>query len=166
MRRLLFTGLVVLALLPAAALAARATSGDGVFELRAATGTFVLTGKGVLWGQMDKGQMRVTDVDPSASQQLFVSGAAHVRATDDPNVTIYSGTNLHFKATGGRYKIRFKASGLDLTAIGVGVADMTGSLFAGSGDYALNSGAWTPVPPLEKLVLFGAQSSAGPAGSP
>src|SRR4051812_44971932 len=120
MRRLALILLLALAALPAAALAARTTAGDGVFELRSANGTFILSGKGVLWGQMDNGSMRVTDVDATSGQQLAVSGADRTRATDDPDVVVYGGLNLHFRATGGKYKIRFKGSGIDLTAIGVG----------------------------------------------
>jgi hypothetical protein len=165
MRRLSVIVLLALVVLPAAALAARSTPGDGVFELSAASGTFLLGGRGVLWGQMDKGLMRVTAVDPSGSGQLLVSGADHTRSTDDPNVTIYSGTNLHFKVTGGKYKIRFKGVGIDLTAIGVGVADMSGTpLLVDSGDYALDSGKWSPVPLLEKLVSFGVQSATASGG--
>jgi hypothetical protein len=167
MRRLSVTVLLALVVLPTAALAARSTPGDGVFELRAASGTFTFSGRGVLWGQMDRGVMRVTAVDPASSGQLLVSGADHTRATDDPNVTVYSGTNLHFKVTGGKYKIRFKGGGVDLTAIGVGVADMAGTpLLVDSGDYALDSGKWTPVPLLEKLVAFGSQSSTPPPSGP
>jgi hypothetical protein len=165
MRRLSVTVLLALVVLPAAALAARSTPGDGVFELRAGSGTFVLGGRGVLWGQMDKGLMRVTTVDTSGSGQLLVSGADHTRETDDPNVTIYSGTNLHFKVTGGKYRIRFKGVGIDLTAIGVGLADMAGTpLLVDSGDYALDSGKWAPVPLLEKLVSFGVQPATAPGG--
>lgn len=161
MRRLALILLVATAIVPAAAFAARSAAGDGVFELKNVNGVVILTGKGVLWGQLDKGSMRVTDQDPSDGQQPFVSGADHTHPAGD-NATIYSGTNIHFRITGGKYKIRFKGNGIDLTAVGVGTADMSGDPFAtDTGSWAVNGGKWQPVPPLsDKVVSFGAQPPA------
>src|SRR3954469_15330799 len=101
MRRLSLTLLVALLALPAAALAARAGKGDGVFELKAANGTFIVNGRGVLIGQMDKGTLRVQDMNPNDGQQPAISGAEHSRATDDPNTTVYWGSDIHFRVSGG-----------------------------------------------------------------
>jgi hypothetical protein len=159
MRRLSLTLLVVVAVLPATALAARVATGDGVFELRDANGTFVLSGRGVIWGQMDKGVMRVTALDPG--QQLAVSGADKppVKAADDPNTTIYQGTNLHFRASSGKYRIRFRGTSVDLTAIGIGNAFLSGSTSSlDPGDYALDGGKWLPIAWEDKSVPFGTQA--------
>lgn len=157
--------LVSLLALPAAALAARTDKGDGVFELRAATGTFILTGRGVLLGQMDKGVVRVQDMSPNDGQQPAVSGAEHSKPTDDPNATLYWGTNIHIRLSGGKYRIRLKGSGIDLTAIGVGVADVTGDpLSLDMGDYSLDGGKWLAVPFAEKFVTYGVQPLLPPAG--
>jgi len=157
MRRLSLILLLALAALPAAALAAGSATGDGVLELRAVNAVVILSGKGVLWGQMDRGSMRVTALSTPDAQQPYVSGADRIWLPSD-NVTAYSGTNLHFRLTGGRYKIRFKGSGLDLTAIGVGSADMTGDPTAlTAGDYALDGGKWTIVPLSERVVDYGLQ---------
>jgi hypothetical protein len=161
MRRLALILLATLAVLPAAALGARKATGDGVFELRAVNGTVTLVGRGVLWGQIDQGSLRVTD---TGDGQPLVSGAEHVRPGADPDVTFYSGTNLHFRLTGGKYRIRFKGEGLDLTAIGVGTADMVGDpavlgdeTLTDTGDYALDGGRWITVPLGEKVVSYGVQ---------
>lgn len=158
MRRLALILLVATAVLPAAALAERSAAGDGVFELKAVNGVVILTGKGVLWGQMDKGLMRVTDPDPTDGAQPLVSGAEHTRPAGE-NATVYSGTNIHFRFTGsGKYTIRFKGTGIDLTAIGVGAADMTGDPLAlDRGSYALNGGKWQPVALIERVVPYGVQ---------
>jgi hypothetical protein len=163
MRRLSLTLLVALLVLPTAALAGRSTTGDGVFELRAASGIFVLSGRGVLWGQMDKGTMRVTDVDPNG-QQVAVSGAKTTKpAPDDANVTVYQGPNLHFRITGGKYRIRFRGSSVDLTAIGVGTATLTGSPQSLSpGEYALDGGKWQPIAWTDRYVAFGTQPPPPP----
>jgi hypothetical protein len=157
MRRLSLILLAALAVLPAAALAARKAPGDGVFELRAVNGVVILTGKGVLWGQIDHGSMRVTDPDLADGQQLFVSGADRTKLVDG-STTLYSGTDIHFRTTGGKYKIRFKGTGIDLSAIGVGGADMTGDPNAvDTGDYAVDGGKWIPVPLNETVRTFGVQ---------
>jgi hypothetical protein len=166
MRRLSLTLLVVLLALPAAALAARADKGDGVFELKAANGTFIVNGRGVLIGQMDKGTLRVQDMNPNDGQQPAISGAEHSRATDDPNTTIYWGTDIHFRVTGGKYRIRFKGNGVDLTAVGVGTADITANPLAFSpGSYSLDGGKWTGVPFGGAIVPYGAQP-VGPTTGP
>jgi hypothetical protein len=157
MRRLSLIMLVCLLALPAAALAARADKGDGVFEMKAANGTFTLTGKGVLLGQMDKGTLRVQDLTPNDGLRPLVS-ADHSRLTDDLNAMLYWGTDIHFKVTGGKYQLRFKGSGVDLTAVGVGIADLTGSkLVLDSGSWSLDGGKWTLLSPVERFVPYGVQ---------
>lgn len=168
MRRLALLLLAAVAVVPTAALAARSAPGDGVFELRAVNGMVVLTGKGVIWGQMDHGSLRVTDLDPTVGLAPLVSGAEHVRATDDPNTTIYVGSNIHFRLTGGKYRFRFHGTSIDLTAVGVGVGALTGEpSFSGkTGSYAVDGGSWTPVPLFERDVPFGTQPAPtpGPGG--
>jgi hypothetical protein len=166
MRRLSLTLLVALLAFPAAALAARADKGDGVFELKAASGTFILNGGGVLIGQMDKGTLRVQDMNPNDGQEPAVSGAEHSRPTDDPNTTLYWGSNIHFRITQGKYRIRFKGSGVDLTAVGVGIADITANpLSLDAGTFSLDGGKWTAVPLVERFVPYGVQPS-GPTSGP
>jgi len=165
MRRLSLILLVSLLVLPAAALAARTDKGDGVFELRAANGNFFLTGHGVILGQMDKGVLRVTDLQPNDPEQPAVSGAEHTRATDDPNTLVYSGSNIHIRITGGKYRIRLKGSGIDLTAIGVGIAEVSANPLAfDPGSFSLDGGKWIPVPG-DKFVPYGAQP-VGPTTGP
>ena len=165
MRRLSLILLAALLALPAAALAARADKGDGVFELKAANGTFILSGRGVLLGQMDKGVLRVQDLTPNDGQTAAISGAERTRATDDPSVTLYSGTNIHFRVSGGKYKLRFKGSGVDLTAIGVGVADITANPVAfAPGSFSIDGGKWLAVPGIRQLVPYGTQPTAPATG--
>jgi hypothetical protein len=166
MRRLSLTLLVAMFVLPAVAVAARTTTGDGVLELRDANGTFTVSGRGVLWGQLDKGALRVISITGDttgtgvATQPLAVSGTGlkSAKAVDDPNATVYTGTNLHFRVTGGKYRLRFKGSGVDLSAIGVGIGDLSGnvnSLYPG--DYAVDGGKWQPIAWNSKSVPFGVQ---------
>jgi len=167
MRRLCFIVLTILVAVPAA-LAAPGATGDGVLELRGVNGTVVINGtRGTLWGQMDKGTLRVTD-PVVGDGQILVSGYETKRPGLSDRVTIYSGIDLHFRVTGGKYRLSFRGSGVDATAVGVGIAQLTGDLLADdTGEYAIDSGKWIPVPWLERSVLFGTQPvTIGPAPSP
>jgi hypothetical protein len=155
MRRLLVILLGSLAVAPTA-LAAQRASGDGVLELksadgRVAIGTNVAPAKGLLWGQMDRGKLIVVDPLPGDGQ-VYVSGFEKkspptINAETGSTVTTYWGTNLHFRVTGGKYRLVFEGGGVDLTAIGVGTAYLTGDpdVFD-AGYYAVDSGKWVPMP--------------------
>jgi hypothetical protein len=165
MRRLTLILLSCLIVAPAALASARAT-GDGVLELRTVNGAVVLTGKGVVWGQMDKGRLVVNDLVQGDGDPLVSGWERKVvgTATCDTCV-VYSGKDLHFRITGGKYKLSFiQASGIDLSAVGVGSAQLTGDWLADdTGDWALDGGKWTPVPWQKRTVTFGVQPPAPPA---
>jgi hypothetical protein len=167
MRRSIVIVLCALAAAPAALAATRA-AGDGVLELRDVYGTVsigkdIQPARGVLWGQMDRGKLTV--VDPVQNDgQIFVSGyekrtVVSTADTGGPTVVVYSGSNLHFRVTGGKYRLWFRGTGVDLTAVGVGSATMTADVFAyDPGDYSLdNSDKWTPLPYITRTVRFGVQ---------
>ncbi len=174
MRRFLVILLCSLTAVPMAVAASRAT-GDGVLELKSAYGSVAIgkegqPARGALWGQMDKGRLTVVDPTPTDGQ-IFVSGWENreVKQTPDtglPSVVVYSGTNLHFRVTGGKYRLYFNGSGIDLTAVGVGVAYLYGSdTVVDPGYYAVDSGDWLsmPVDPPKPLpVPFGAQPPLPP----
>jgi hypothetical protein len=157
MRRLSLILLSFLVVVPAALASARAT-GDGVLELRSVDGTVVINGKGVVWGQMDKGTLVVNDLSPGDGEAL-VSGADKKVPGNCDTCTVYSGKDIHFRITGGKYKLAFiRASGIDLSAVGVGSAQLTGELTDDNpGDYAIDGGKWTAVPWVKRTVTFGVQ---------
>ncbi len=172
MRRLcliLLCGLVAVA--APAALADATATGDGVLELKKVVGAVVVSGnRGTLWGQMDKGRLVVND--PIVGDgQVLVSGFEFKRAGVIDGTTVYGGTDIRFRVTGGRYRLSLKGNGIDLTAVGVGTAQLSGDLLAeDTGDYALDSGKWVPIPyfPVTRLVQFGLQPTAagGSAATP
>ena len=169
MRRLCLTLICGLVAVPAALAASHAT-GDGVLEIKAATGTVVLTGvRGTAWGQLDKGKLIVTD--PVAGDgSIYVSGAKDVAPGKADGVTIYWGRDIHFRVTGGKYKLTFRgvgadatAVGVDLTAVGVGTVQLTGDAFADyTGKYAIDSGKWNTVPVWPVTRQFGVQPVPSP----
>ncbi len=168
MRPLLLTLLVGLFAVPSALAAPRAT-GDGVLELKAAYGTVSIgtiqtPARGALWGQMDKGKLTV--VDPVLGDgAILVTGWETKDVQPLPsgyNAVVYGGKNLHFRVTGGKYKLTFIGAGIDLTAVGAGVARLNGDEdVLDAGYYALDGGKWLPMPIaftapyLSKAVPFG-----------
>lgn len=179
MHRLLLALLCGLIAVPTAVAATRAT-GDGVLELQSVNGT-VLVGtnvkpaKGALWGQMDDGTLKVLDPDGS-DKNIFVSGQYKPKVVTDTaygKLTTYVGHELHFRVTGGYYKLFFKGSGIDLTAVGVGAARFAGDPTAlNTGTYSVDDSDWTPVPyfplatQLSAPVYFGDQSTLNPPTQP
>lgn len=154
MRRLCITLLCGLIAVPAAVAATRAT-GDGTLELQTASGIFSIVGtRGTLWGQIDKG--RVIATDPVAGDGSILVSGADTRKVLSPNATLYIGSNLHFRVTGGKYKLWLRGSGVDLAAVGIGTAQLTADPDAAdAGDFALDGGKWTPVPLVQRSVSFG-----------
>jgi hypothetical protein len=145
MRRLSLILLFCLIAAPAA-LAGASAPGDGVLELRAVDATVLLAGKGVVWGQMDKGKLGVNDFVPGDGE-IFVSGWERKVAGSCDTCTVYFGRDIHFRVTGGKYKLFFDGSGIDLSAVGVGSAQLTGHVTADdTGDWALDGGKPAVIP--------------------
>jgi hypothetical protein len=163
MRRLCLTLLCGLVAVPAA-LGAVGATGDGVLEVSNASGIVVLNGtRGTAWGQLAKGTLVVTDTVPGDGL-ILVSGAENKTPGTYENQTVYWGRYLHFRVTGGKYKLRFTGSGIDLTAVGVGSVKFVGDAFAAdTGDYALDSGKWNSVPVYPVTKSFGVQPTPAPA---
>jgi hypothetical protein len=137
-----------------AALASQRATGDGVLELKAVSGTVQIgtplkPARGALWGQMDSGTLKVLDPDAS-DRNIFVSGYdAKPVVTDTVNgrQTVYTGHDLHFRVTGGKYKLWFQGTSIDLTAVGIGVARLSGDPMAlNAGKYTVDDGSWIAVP--------------------
>jgi hypothetical protein len=167
MRKAYLILLCGLILAPGALAAVRTSgaAGDGVLELRDVNATKAnIYAKGAVWGQLDYGQLKVTDFNPDDNITAQVSGAESKRPTIEPGVTVYTGKNIHFRFTGNRYiKFSIIGSGIDVTAVGVGRASLIGDPeWYDDGDYAVDNGKWQPVPLVAKLVPFGIQPLSAP----
>jgi hypothetical protein len=162
MRRLSLILLSCLVVAPAALAGANAT-GDGVLEVSNVDGTILVTGKGVLWGQMHLGRLIVNDPIVGDDTPL-VSGWEKKVPGACATCTVYSGKDLHFRVTGGKYRMYFDGAGIDFSAVGVGTAALTGDVMVDDpGDYAIDGGKWTAVPWLKLPVSFGVTPTpAGP----
>ena len=155
MRRILVILVCALAAVPAA-VAGGSAAGDGSLELKAVYGKVTIgkplqPARGLLWGQMDSGKLIVED-PVLGDGRIFVAGwetKVFSPATDDgsPALTTYTGTNIHFRVTGGKYRLIFRGAGIDLTAIGAGVAFINASENAiDAGYFAVDAGDWTAAP--------------------
>jgi len=176
MRRILVILVCALAAVPAAVAGSNA-AGDGSLELKAVYGKVTIgkplqPARGLLWGQMDSGKLIVED-PVLGDGRIFVTGwetKLFSSATDDgsPALTTYTGTNIHFRVTGGKYRLIFRGAGIDLTAIGAGVAFINASENAiDAGYFAVDAGDWTAAALLTiKAVPFGTQPTPPPAPSP
>lgn len=137
-------------------MAATRATGDGVLEVFHGYGVVTLAGtRGTAWGQIAKGQLIVTDYI-AGDGSILVSGADDVNPIS-ANVTVYSGKDMRFRVTGGRYKLRFNGSDINLSAVGVGSARLAGDPDADdAGDYAID-GKRVSVPLTPRTVTFGVQ---------
>ena len=170
MRRLVFTLLCGLFVLPAVAFASPRAAGDGVLELQSvdgtvSIGTYKVPAKGAVWGQMDSGKLIVWD-PVVGDGTVFVTGWDTKRTVvldNLPDATLYTGSHVHFRVTGGRYRLFFPAAkGIDLTAVGIGSAFLNGDATEDSaGSYAVDSGKWLAVPQFPSASAFGFQVPFG-----
>lgn len=167
MRRLSLILLATLVAVPAA-FAATGVAGDGSLELRAVYGNTTISGDGVLWGQMDRGALQVTD-PISGDGTVYVTGADKPAKLQPDGSMLYVGRDLTFRITGGTYKLKFmNGNGIDLTTVGVGKATILPSVTAiDDGDYAVDGGKWRSVPILDSITVpFGTKTSPPPAPGP
>ncbi len=158
MRRLAFICAVLGLVLPASALAARNSPADGTLAVRSASGdpgipVIGLNVTGAAVGQIVRGRIMIDDPNPNDGPAPDVTGAE--RARDISNTaTVYSGTNIRFRAVGGRFRIRIFGTGIDANVVGQGTVWFTGSTtLLNSGKYSVNGGDWKPVPDFVKFQL-------------
>jgi hypothetical protein len=174
MRRFLVILVCSLAAVPVALAGPRA-SGDGVLELKAVYGKVTIgkavqPARGLLWGQMDRGVLVVEDPVLGDGKILVTGWDTKSFTPASPfdgtaAQTTYTGTNIHFRVTGGKYRLIFRGAGIDLTAIGTGVALLNASETAvDAGYYAVDSGDWVAAPLFTvKAVPFGTQTPPAPS---
>jgi len=162
MRRLVWLTVLVFALaVPAAGFALNGDT-DGTLSVKAGIGKVYLNFNGSAVGRVQRGVIRVTD--PVASDGLGVdfSGCdveidkSDTTANKSDTITICRGTNLRFRAIGGKYKILIRgaqpgpAVGMYLSAVGHGYAVLNGAGddpdVDADGMYSLNDGPYKSLP--------------------
>jgi len=156
MRRLvLFTVLAFVLGAPAAGLALTGDD-DGTLSVTAGIGKVYLNFNGSAVGRLRSGSIRVTD--PVASDGLrynFSNCDVEIDKSDtttnkSDTITVCRGTNIRFRAIGGKYQILIRGAGIYLSAVGHGYAVLTGAgddpAVYSDGTYSLNDGPYKSLP--------------------
>ncbi|HEY1368620.1 MAG TPA: hypothetical protein VGF23_15975 [Gaiellaceae bacterium] len=163
MSRAFLLAVLISVLAPVAALAASSPTDDGTLVVKNATNddrrvSVVSLSRfdGAIVGQIDQGRLVVTDPDPNDDVVPDVTGAESEHSVND-KVTIYSGTDIRFRAVGGTFTLKIYGRGVDVNAVGTGSVTLAGSLFvARTGQYSIDGAPFArlPIPDLGEENTF------------
>jgi hypothetical protein len=149
MRIALLSALVVLLAVPAGWAAARPAASLSIEDGR---GAVVLTGKGIVIGRLDQGEVKIVDLSPLDQWSPRVNGVPRGR-------TVWlRGKDVNFYVPGGRYRITVRGDGFSISARGQGNVTLTGSpgTTGITGTYAVGDDTPAPIPSVAQSVTFGA----------
>jgi hypothetical protein len=152
MRRLVcFTVLALGFAVPAAAFAL-SDDEDGTLSVKAGVGRVTLNPfNGSAVGRVQRGLIRVTDPVASDGIGYDFLGSCDERDRDKTTATTTcKGTNLRFRAVGGKFQIQVKGAGIYLSAVGHGQINVDGRgedpTVDTDGVYSLNDGPYKSLP--------------------
>jgi hypothetical protein len=146
MRRLVLLALVVALALPVAAWAAATLPGDGTLVVDNGNGLVTIRARGGLLGRFVTGNMVISDLDLTDGKVPVVYGAETIQPLGGGR-TRYSGDDLRFRMIGGLFRVQINAIGIDVSAVGRGVATLDASGFTDfPGRYSINGGPFQSLP--------------------
>ena len=167
MRRLAIFSVLLLALAaPAAALALRATPGDGTLVVQngvapkgQAVVQLVITGSAI--GHVKGlGKILIDNATSTLSPEVTGSDGCKNLSSDDPrqiygSMLVCTGNDFRFRAVGDTFAITIYGTGVDLVAIGQGKAILAGTLGEplDDGFYSLNGGDFKSLPGIASKPL-------------
>jgi hypothetical protein len=168
MRRLVWITVLAFALAVPAVGLALSGDNDGTLSVRAGVGNVNLNFNGSVVGRLRGGSIQVTDPVASDGVGFEFSNCAVERDKSDTTtnrndtIKVCRGTNLRFRAIGGKYKILIKGSGINLSAVGDGSAILNGwgedPDVISDGTYSLNDGPYKSLPDLATQFILAAPS--------
>jgi hypothetical protein len=156
MRLALLSALVLVLAVPAGWAAATPA---GTLSVENGRGTVVLSGKGIVIGRLDKGDLKIVDLSPLDQWSPRVNGVPRGK-------TVWlRGKDVNFYVPGGRYRITVRGEGFSISARGQGSATLAGSPdpTGATGTFAVGDAAASPIPSTAQTVSFG--TPAGDAAS-
>jgi hypothetical protein len=163
MRRLVVVTVLAGALaVPAAGFAFNLMRGvdDGTLSVKNGTGKIGLTFNGSVVGRIGHGRITLTDPNPSDGDGILTWGRCDFL---NEATTTCSGSNIRFRAIGGKYQIAIRGAGIYLSAVGHGTVTLDGRGDSPDvnydGVYSFNDLAYKSLPDNEKTF-----SLAAPAG--
>jgi hypothetical protein len=146
MRRVVLLALVVALVLPVAAWAAATLPGDGTLVVDNGNGLVTIRARGGILGRFVTGNMVISDLDLSDGKVPVVYGAETIQPLGGGR-TRYSGDDLRFRMIGGLFRVQINAIGVDVSAVGRGIATLDASGFTDfPGRYSINGGSFQPLP--------------------
>jgi hypothetical protein len=136
-----------------------ASTPAGTLSIESGRGTAVLTGKGIVIGRLDKGDLKIVDLSPTDQWSPRVNGVPRGKT-----VWLRS-KNINFYVPGGRYKITVRGDDFSISARGQGTVTLTGNPdpTGTTGTYAIGDAAPSAIPSVSQSVPFGGTASEGPA---
>lgn len=145
MRRSFFLCALLALCLPVFASAEPRAAEDGTLSVRNATGKVRLLGpaRGAVIGRCDSCAFILRDVVDGDGSQPVVNGEEIANDPDDDGIDeAFQGTNVRFRLIGGRYVLRIRGRGIDLSAVGTGTILIKGT----DGTFSLNGEEPRPLP--------------------
>ena len=155
MRAALLSALVLAIAVPVGWAAA---SPAGTLSVESGRGTVVVTGKGIVIGRLEKGDVKIVDMSPLDQWSPRVNGVPRGK-------TVWlRGKNVNFYVPGGRYKITVRGDGFSISARGQGNVTLTGNPdpTGATGSYAIGDSDLSAIPSAAQTVSFGAAPAEGP----
>jgi hypothetical protein len=155
MRR--FVALAAVSLLALAAVGAadarpaRTTALDTeTLELSRGNGLAVVSGRGALFGHLDSGVVRITDLPSGADTTIVVAGDDRDTRDIDAQTTEYRGTDLTFRLVAGNWRVRISGEGVVVSAVLKGVVGLRGD-----GRFSIDGSTPRPWPETFRLFTVG-----------
>jgi hypothetical protein len=156
MPRIIVFVLAALLAAPAGAVAAPRAEGDGSLSVSGASGTIVIQGDGVVYGQFDTGTLLVLDYRPDdgvSTPSVSTPSVSIAKAGRGPGV--YVGSNVRFLLPSGRFTIELIAANLNASAVGHGSIVATGFGTGNDGSFTVNGGKAEPIGRVPVSDVFG-----------
>ena len=134
-----------------------ASTPAGTLSIESGRGTAVLTGKGIVIGRLDKGDLKIVDLSPTDQWSPRVNGVPRGKT-----VWLRS-KNVNFYVPGGRYKITVRGEGFSVSARGQGSVTLTGNPdpTGATGTYAIGDATPSAIPSVSQSVPYGAGATEG-----
>lgn len=139
-----------------------AASPAGTLSIESGRGTVVLTGKGIVIGRLDKGDVKIVDLSPLDQWSPRVNGVPRGR-------TVWlRGKDVNLYVPGGRYRITVRGEGFSISARGQGTVTLTGNPDpAGTtGTYAVGDARPATIPTIALTTSFGQSDGENAKAAP
>jgi hypothetical protein len=144
--------------MPVLAAAADTTVGDGALGVSGANGTIYLQGHGVIYGHFDSGTLMVLSYVPDDGVSVPTVSSPKAKYSKGLGVAgsgVYSGTDVRFLLSSGKYTIELIGTDMNASAVGKGSIVATGLGTPDDGSFTVNGGKPELVSKTPSSDLFG-----------